>query len=548
MQEEEQQEAKQPLFTTPATSALPPSPRELARAAPPGDAQTPRGVAVLYELSEGPFEFLYEQPEEESGDNWCGGGGVAVSSFASDLAPPGTPCACHVHVLCMPHACAYACPVRALCVLCAHPIYHMVPGAQSMRLGGRASAAAATLTSGAVLSGLQCTLSGGSQGGLTPRQRANAATQRPDCGAATELRALQRELAAAQQAAELAVQQAVGPSAGLRPGVPPPVRYPERVPPPIRGASASGSTSDSSAPYGARARPHTVQGGGVGLRGRQASIKAESHGEPWLELVGSKGGAGLNFTSRAEAEVREALLTRLRVGTTAGSQTARSAGAGLQGVQPGSQTARSAGLRGKTPQVSIFCDGAALRPWIHDHVTAAAAPLISARPSTALSSATWAELLAARDRGSKQSPRGGGPNASANANTNPRPTSPPPRASTALPSPRASTAVPSARGSPRVAARPPPPPSPAVLPPRPCTVPAMGSASMGGKEVRSRGVGALQALPATPRARTAIAGSRHKQPLGSWAAAPPGAEAEAAYMPYGLPHENTVRLSVSGFM
>ena len=27
-----------------------------------------------------------------------------------------------------------------------------------------------------------------------------------------------------------------------------------------------------------------------------------------------------------------------------------------------------------------------------------------------------------------------------------------------------------------------------------------------------------------------------------------GAEAEAEYMPYGLPHENTIRLSVSGFM
>ena len=377
--------------------------------------------------------------------------------------------------------------MRALCVCHVLTVYLSVPGAQSLRLGGRASAAAAALTSGAVLSGLQCTLLGGTQGGLTPRQRAHAATQRPDCGAGTELRALQRELAAAQQAAELAVQQAAGPSAGLRPG----------VPPPMRGASASGSTSGSSAPYGARARP-----GGVALRGRQADIKAESHGEPWLELVGSKGGAGLNFTSRAEAEVREALLTRLRGGTT-GSQASRPAGAGPQGAQSGSQTSRPAGLRGRIPQVSIFCDGAALSPWIHDHVTAATAPPISARPSTALSSATWTELLAARDRHSKQSPRGGKPNATANANANPRPTSPPPRASTALPSPRASTAVPSPRGStalpsprgsPRVAARPPPPPSPAVLPPRPCTVPAMGSASMSSREVRSRGIGALQAL------------------------------------------------------
>ena len=415
--------------------------------------------------------------------------------------------------------------------------YLSVPGAQSLRLGGRASAAAAALTSGAVLSGLQCTLSGGTHGGLTPRQRAHAASQRPDCGAGAELRALQRELAAAQQAAEQAAERAAGQPAGLRP----------EVPPPMRAASASGSASGPTAPYGARARP-----GGVALRGRQADIKAESHGEPWLELVASKGGAGLNFTSRAEAEVREALLTRLR-GGTAGSQTARRAGVGPQGAQPGSQTARPAGLRGKTPQVSIFCDGAALSRWVHDHVAAAAPPPLSARPSTALSSATWAELLAARDRGSKPSPRGGKPNATAtagadaDANANPWPTCPPPRASTAVPSPRASTAAPSPRGSPRVAARPPPPPSPAMLPPRPRSVPAMGSASMGGREVRSHGIGALQALPASPRARTAIAGSRHKQPLGSWTAAPPGAEAEAAYMPYGLPHENTIRLSVSGF-
>ena len=440
--------------------------------------------------------------------------------------------------MCMSHACH----ARAFCVCHVLTVsYLAVPGAQSLRLGGRASAAAATLTSGAVLSGVQYTLSGGTQGGLTPRQRAAAATQRPDCGAGTELRSLQRELAAAQQAAELAVQQAAGRPAGLRPG----------VPPPVRGAFASGFNSGPSAPYGARARPHgaAVQGGGVALRGRQADIKAEAHGEPWLELVGSKGGAGLNFTSRAEAEVREALLTRLRGGTT-GSQTSRPAGARPQDPSSGSQTARSARLRGRTPQVSIFCDGAALSPLIHDHVTAATGPPISARPSTALSSATWAELLAARDKGSKQSPRGGKPNAnaSANANANPRPTSPPPRASTALPSARASTAVPSPRGSPRVATRPPPPPSPAVLPPRPSTVPAMGSASMGSREVRSRGVGALQALPASPRARTAIVGSRHKQPLGSWTAAPPGAEAEAEYMPYGLPHENTIRLSVSGFM
>ena len=463
---------------------------------------------------------------------------------------------------------SHACHARAFCVCHVLTVsYLAVPGAQSLRLGGRASAAAATLTSGAVLSGVQYTLSGGTQGGLTPRQRAAAATQRPDCGAGTELRSLQRELAAAQQAAELAVQQAAGRPAGLRPG----------VPPPVRGAFASGFNSGPSAPYGARARPHgaAVQGGGVALRGRQADIKAEAHGEPWLELVGSKGGAGLNFTSRAEAEVREALLTRLRGGTT-GSQTSRPAGARPQDPSSGSQTARSARLRGRTPQVSIFCDGAALSPLIHDHVTAATGPPISARPSTALSSATWAELLAARDKGSKQSPRGGKPNANAsanananvnananavaiananaiaianaNANANARPTSPPPRASTALPSARASTAVPSPRGSPRVATRPPPPPSPAVLPPRPSTVPAMGSASMGSREVRSRGVGALQALPASPRARTAIAGSRHKQPLGSWTAAPPGAEAEAEYMPYGLPHENTIRLSVSGFM
>ena len=356
--------------------------------------------------------------------------------------------------------------------------------------------------------------------------------------------------------------------------------------PPTRGASGPAAV-----PYGARARPqgvHPAQDRGAELRNRPVrSEGSRSHREPWLELMRTKGGAGLNFTSRAEAEVRETLLARLR--GAAGSQTAHPAyaGAELQGGPRGDGSAasdfeasppvhatrmphshhRHAPCKQASPavaqrsayalrklhlcthcvsyappppsQVSIFCDGAALSPFIHtqlDHVSAVPPPPLRARPSTALSSAAWAQLLAARDNDLQRASRGK-PKPDADANL--RPSSPPPRASTAVPSPR---------GEPRVAARPPPPPC--LLPPRPFTVPAAGSASMGSSRGgRSRGMAALDQLPASPRANSAIAGSRHKQPLGSWAAAAPsGAQAEAAYMPYGLPHETTIRLSVSGFV
>ena len=143
---------------------------------------------------------------------------------------------------------------------------------------------------------------------------------------------------------------------------------------------------------------------------------------------------------------------------------------------------------------------------------------------------------------------------------NPRPTSPPPRASTALPSPRASTAVPSPRGStalpsprgsPRVAApgrRRRPPLRCCRRAPAPCQqwaaqAWAARKLDLAGSAPSRRCPGRRALAPPSPASGTSnrlARGPRRRQD--------PGAEAEAAYMPYGLPHENTIRLSVSGFI
>ena len=127
--------------------------------------RTPRRVSPSAEREAGLFAFMHEQesceqPKEQSGGSWCGGlcgGGGLVAMFASDLA-----------------------------AFDLAPTAFAVPGAQLPRRRPSVAAAAA-LTAGPVLSGLQYTLQGGPRGGLAPRQRAELASQ-ADCGAAAELR------------------------------------------------------------------------------------------------------------------------------------------------------------------------------------------------------------------------------------------------------------------------------------------------------------------------------------------------------------------------
>ena len=539
------------------------------------------------EREAGLFAFMHEQesceqPKEQSGGSWCGGGwcggGGLVAMSASDLA-----------------------------AFDLAPTAFAVPGAQLPRRRPSVAAAAA-LTAGPVLSGLQYTLQGGPRGGLAPRQRAELASQ-ADSGAAAELRALRRELDVAARAADLGraadlVETAAGRLAGYSPRSPP-----------KRGAS--GHPSRPPAPFGARPHPQgaAVQGSIAELRGMLGGAKAgpeggSSHGEPWLELMCIRGGAGLSFTSHAEAEVRGVLLSRLRGGKTADRTGGRQGGrqCGLQGGRQGGRRgdgSAASDLGGSPPvrvvhmpctrrahavhapctcraravhapharaactlcictacalhmhtrrsstvslwplappqvSVSIFCATTALSPAVHEqlgHVTVAPQPQLRARPFTPLSSTAWAQLLAARDKDLPTS-RGGskGSTPRPNANTNPVHNATPRSASPPL---RPSTAAPSPRGSPRVTARPPPPPPPSLLPRRPRTVPA-GSVGMGRARLWSVADG-VEALPASPRNSTAIAGSKHRQPLGLWVAFPSPAEtgAEAAYMPYSLPHEST---------